>query len=215
MAQRSDDEPAKAVPLELLVTLLLVVAAVATSWSSYQAARWHGEQAEATSRTNSIRVDAARAQSLAEAQTEIDVATFIAWADADQGGDPALAAFYVDRFRPEFAVAFQAWLQTDPFTDPGAPRTPFATPDYKLESQQEADRLDGDEQASAAEVRDDIQVASNYVLTVVLYAVVLFFAGISTKIESRRLRMIMLAAGFLVLIATIVWVALLPVSFGI
>jgi hypothetical protein len=215
MAQRSDDEPAKAVPLELLVTVLLVVAAVATSWSSYQATRWHGEQAQATSRTNSIRVEAARAESLAEAQTEIDVATFIAWADADQGGDPALAAFYVDRFRPEFAVAFEAWLESDPFTDPDAPRTPFATPEYQLESQLEADRLDEEEQASAAEVRSYIQLASNYVLTVVLYAVVLFFAGISTKLESRRLRMVMLAAGFLVLIATIIWVATLPVSFRI
>jgi hypothetical protein len=215
MAQRADDEPAKAVPLELLVTVLLVVAAVATSWSSYQATRWHGEQAEATSRTNSIRVEAARAQSLAEAQTEIDVATFIAWADADQGGDPALAAFYVDRFRPEFGVAFEAWLETDPLTSPDAPRTPFATPEYRLQSQVEADRLDDEEQASAAEVRSDIQVASNYVLTVVMYAVVLFFAGISTKIESRRLRTIMLAAGFLVLLATIVWVAALPISFRI
>jgi hypothetical protein len=215
MAQHADEEPAKGFPLELLVTVLLVVAAVATSWSSYQATRWHGEQAEATSRTNSIRVEAARAQSLAEAQTEIDVATFIAWADADQGGDPALASFYVDRFRPEFGVAFRAWLETDPFTSADAPRTPFATPEYQLESQLEADRLDDEEQASAAEVRSHIQLASNYVLTVVLYAVVLFFAGISTKLESRRLRMIMLAAGFVVLIATIIWVATLPISFRI
>src|SRR6187551_3806397 len=83
---------------ELLVTVLLVVAALATSWSSYQATRWNGEQAAAAGRTNGIRIDAARAQGLAQNQTQIDVATFIAWADADRGGDDALAAFYVDRF---------------------------------------------------------------------------------------------------------------------
>jgi hypothetical protein len=215
MAQHADDRPATSGPLELLVTVLLVVAAVATSWSSYQATRWHGEQAQATSRTNSIRVEAARASGLAEAQTEIDVATFIAWVDADQTGNQPLASFYVDRFRPEFGAAFEAWLRTDPVNNPDAPKTPFATPEYKLASQADADRLDNAEEASAAEVREYIQIASNYVLTVVLYAVVLFFAGISTKMASRRLRTVMLSAGFVVLVAAIVWVLTLPISFRV
>ena len=62
---------------ELLVTVLLVVAALGTSWSSYQATRWNGEQAAAAGRTNAIRIDAARAQGLSEAETQVDVATFI------------------------------------------------------------------------------------------------------------------------------------------
>ncbi len=76
---------------EGVATVLLVVAAVATSWSSYQATRWNGEQAAAAGRTNAIRIEASRADSLAEAQTEIDVATFIAWAEADVTGDRELA----------------------------------------------------------------------------------------------------------------------------
>ena len=76
-----------------MATVLLVVAAVATSWSSYQATRWNGEQAAAAGRTNAIRIEASRADSLAEAQTEIDVATFIAWAEADETGDRELADF--------------------------------------------------------------------------------------------------------------------------
>ena len=73
--------------------MLLVVAAVATSWSSYQATRWNGEQAAAAGRTNAIRIEASRADGLAEAQTQIDVATFIAWAEADVTGDRKLADF--------------------------------------------------------------------------------------------------------------------------
>ena len=71
---------------ELLVTVLLVVAALGTSWSSYQATRWNGEQAAAAGRTNAIRIEAARAQGLSQAQTQVDVATFIAWAEADRRG---------------------------------------------------------------------------------------------------------------------------------
>ena len=215
MASRADDGSPRTDRLEFLVTVLLVVAAVATSWSSYQAARWHGEQAQATSRTNEIRIDAARASSLGEAQTEIDVATFIAWVDADQTGDPALADFYTERFRPEFAVAFNAWLATDPFTDATAPETPFAMPEYKVAARDEAAELDKKAEESAAEVRRDIQIASNYVLTVVLYAVVLFFAGISTKIASRRLRLIMVVGGFVVLVGALAWVATFPISIGL
>jgi hypothetical protein len=200
---------------EVLVTLLLVLAALATSWSSYQATRWHGEQAATANRTSAIRIDAARAASLAEAQTEIDVSTFIAWVDADQAGDDALAAFYVERFRPEFGEAFEAWLATRPLTDPTAPPTPFAMPDYQLAAADEASTLDRAAAASADEVSMHIQRASNYVLTVVLYAVVLFFAGMSGKLNGRRGRQVMVALGSVVLLGTIGWAATFPVSVAV
>src|SRR5262245_17387564 len=114
---------------ELFVTVLMVVAAVATSWSSYQATRWNGEQARAASRTSALRIDAARAAGLADSQTQVDVATFIAWIDADRSGEAALARFYVDRFRPEFVPAFDAWIATRPFVTAGAPPTPFVMPE--------------------------------------------------------------------------------------
>ena len=82
---------------EVLVTVLLVVAALGTSWSSYQATRWNGEQAEASGRTNGIRIEAARAQGRAQSETQVDVATFIAWVDAERSGERDLADFYVDR----------------------------------------------------------------------------------------------------------------------
>jgi hypothetical protein len=200
---------------ELAVTVLLVVAAVATSWSSYQATRWHGEQAESASRTSAIRVDAARQQGLAEAQTEIDVASFIAWVDADRSGEPQLAGFFEARFRPEFRPAFEAWKATDPFTDDTAPPTPFAMPEYTLAAETEASRLDQKAEAEAAQVREDIQRAGNYVLTVVLYAVALFFAGMSTKIGNRRLQTVMIGAGYVVLIGAIAWIATFPVSISL
>jgi hypothetical protein len=197
---------------EVVVTVLLVLAALGTSWSSYQATRWNGEQAKAASRTNAIRIEAARAQGLSQSQTQVDVATFIAWADADQTGDRQLADFYVARFREEFQPAFDAWVATNPFTDPGAPPTPFAMPEYQVASKQEAEQLDAASEQSAAEVRTDIQRSSNYVLTVVLYAVVLFFAGVSTRISNRRLRWILTIAGCIVMVSAVTWISTFPVS---
>jgi hypothetical protein len=219
MATSADREPEQAEKgrnwQEVLVTILLVIAALGTSWSSYQATRWNGEQAKAAGRTNAIRIDAARAQGLAEAQSQIDVATFIAWADADRRGEAQLAAFFVDRFRAEFRTAFNAWMATRPFTSPDAPPTPFAMTEYQLASRQEAERLDTAAETAAAEVRRDLQRASNYVLTVVLYAVVLFFAGMSAKLANRRLRWVLTVVGCLILATAIAWIATFPVSLEI
>ena len=200
---------------ELLVTVMLVLAAVATSWSSYQATRWNGEQARAASRTNAIRIDAARSASLAQAQTQVDVATFIAWADAQQRSDAEVAAFYLARFRPEFKPAFNACITTQPLVNTNAPPTPFAMPEYQVAARQEADRLDSAAEDSSAVVGSNIQRASNYVLTVVLYAIVLFFAGMSTKLANRRLRWVMTISGCVVLVSTLIWVATFPVSLEI
>ena len=200
---------------ELLVTVLLVVAALATSWSSYQATRWNGEQAAAAGRTNAIRIDAARADGLARTQTQVDVATFIAWADADLRGETKVADFYVDRFRDEFQPAYEAWIAQQPLTNADAPTTPFVMEEYQVAAKKQAEELDAEAEASAAEVRLDIQRSSNYVLTVVLYAIVLFFAGMSTRLNNHRLRWVTTIAGALVLVGALAWVATFPVSLAV
>ena len=201
--------------VEVVSTVLLALAAVATAWSGYQSTRWNGEQAKASSRTNAIRIDAARAQGLAEAQTQIDVATFTQWVDAYARQETELADFYFKRFRDEFGPAVDAWLATRPLENPNAPLTPFAMPEYRLASATEAERLDAEAETSSATVRRYIQRASNYVLGVVLFSVSLFFAGMSTKLTEVRLRKVTLAVGCAVFLGTAIWIATSPVSVAV
>jgi hypothetical protein len=201
--------------VELGATVLLAVAAVATAWSSYQATRWNGEQAKTSSRVNQTRVSAARADDLANTQQQVDVATFMEWVDAYARDEIELASFYRDRFRAEFKPAFEAWLATKPLTTEGAPPTPFAMPEYRLAARDEAEELDRETEALTAIVRRDIQRASNYVLGVVLFAVSLFFAGMSTKLTTLRLRQAMLAVGCVVFLCALAWIATSPVSIGV
>src|SRR3954451_8491972 len=160
MATPADEPPADEPPehesvdhqrnwQEVGATGLLVVAALARSWSSYQATGWNGEQPAAAGRTSAIRISAARAQGLAQAQTQVDVATFIAWADANRQGNHELAGFYRHRFRDEFKPAFDAWRATGPLKHPNAPPTPFAMPEYQLTSRTDAEKLDAASEASS------------------------------------------------------------------
>jgi hypothetical protein len=201
--------------LELLATVLLALAAVATAWASYQSSRWHGKQAEAQSASIAARVESSKAAAVANRQVQIDVALFTQWIDAYATGETELAAFYRQRFRDEFEPAFKAWLATEPVENPSAPLSPFAMPEYRLEATKEAERLEAEAADASDEVRIDIQRADNYVLAVVLFAVSLFFAGISTKLHARGARGAILGLGYAILLGTAVWIATFPVSVAI
>jgi len=201
--------------LDVVATVLLALATVATAWSGYQASRWNGEQAKAASRTNGIRILAARAQGLAQAQTQVDVATFSSWADAYARRETMLADFYFKRFRKEFKPAVQAWIATRPLKNPDAPLTPFVMPQYKLQAQEDVKRLDAQEVLSAAAVQRNIQRSTNYVFAAVLFATTLFFAGMSTKLPTPRLRRVLLGIGVIVFLGTAVWLATSPISLSV
>jgi len=201
--------------VELVATVLLAVATVATAWSGYQSTRWNGEQSKATARANALRIDSAKAAGLANTQTEIDVATFTQWVDAYAQKQTQLASFYSKRFRREFRPAVAAWVATRPLRNSGAPLTPFAMPQYKLEARAESERLDAQAELYAATARRNIQRSSNYVLGVVLFASSLFFAGMSTKLTSLKLRIAMLAIGCTVFLLTTLWIATSPVSVAV
>jgi hypothetical protein len=197
---------------EIVATLLLALAAVATAWSSYQAARWQGEQARSFGRANATRIESARASGLANRQVQIDVATFIQWVDAYAHNDARLASFYRKRFRPEFARAASAWIATRPLVNPQAPLTPFAMPQYRLAAQDEAEALEQRAADFAAQASLNIDRATRYVLCVVLFAASLFFAGISTRLPTPRGRAVALAIGCSVFLGTVVWLATFPVN---
>jgi len=197
---------------ELVATVLLALATVATAWSGYQSTRWNGEQSKAAAKANALRIASAKAAGVANSQTEIAVATFTQWVNAYAEKQTELADFYFKRFRKEFRPAVEAWVATKPLKNPEAPLTPFAMSRYKLEARAEADRLDAQAELFAAQARRNIRRASNYVLGVVLFASVLFFAGMSTKLTSPKLRVTTLSIGCAVFLLTALWIATSPVS---
>jgi hypothetical protein len=201
--------------LELLATALLALAAVATAWATYQSARWHGKQAEAQSASIAARVESDKEANVANRQAQIDVALFTQWVNAYGSRNRKLAVFYEDRFTARFEPAFRAWIATKPLVTPGAPSSPFDMSEYKLAALQESERLERVAAAASDAVRLDIQRADNYTLAVVLFAVTLFFAGISTKLRERSSRIVILALGYTIFLGTAVWIATFPVTVAV
>ncbi len=201
--------------LELIATILLALATVATAWSSYQASRWNGEQAKAAAGANVLRISSAKSDALANTETQIDVGTFTSWADAYAHDDTKLATFYLERVRPEFKPALEAWIGTRPLRNANAPRTPFVMPQYHLAARDDAQRADEHAAVFTARALRDVQRSTNYILCAVLFAAALFFAGMSARLASTTLRRILLAIGVVVFLATLGWLATFPVSFAL
>ena len=161
------------------------------------------------------RVGQGRRACRADSQSQIDVATFTSWVDAFAQGQTELADFYFKRFRKEFKPAVDAWVATRPRRNPDAPLTPFAMPQYRLQAREDATRLAAEGDAWAAKARANVDRSTRYVLCVVLFAAVLFFAGMSTKLGTPRLRRVLLGMGIGLFAATVIWLATFPVSISV
>jgi hypothetical protein len=198
--------------LELGAVLLLAVTTLATAWCGYQAARWSGEQSQNYARASATRIKAQQAATRAGQLRIDDLLYFNGWLDAREAGDTRLAAIYRRRFRPEFVPAFDAWMAQRPFTKPQGIPGPLYTPQYRSADlarsaslDQAADELYTD--ATAAKGYDD-----RYILSTVFFAAVLFFAGISLRLDWRPLRIAVLGMAFALLVGGGGFVLTLPVT---
>src|ERR1700761_2744212 len=110
---------------EVIAAVLLSLSAFISSWSGYQAGLWDGEQAARYAQAGAARVVASRLATRAGQYEGADMLMFSEWLDAYARSDLRLQEFYRERFRPEFAVAFEHWLALHPASNPAAPPTPF------------------------------------------------------------------------------------------
>ena len=214
--------------LELVATVILAIATILTAWSAFQAGKWGGQQSINFSEAGAARTESTRFDTAGGQLVQIDVAMYIDWVSAlfddiesgaitltdASGYEPTpltRSGFLYLRMREEFLPALEAWLATDPVNNPEAPKSPFDLDEYVVAARVEADRLAdlADEKALAA--REANQNGDNYVLTMVLFASVLFFAGVSSKLIKPRNRAIVLGFGVLMLIAGIVIILSLPI----
>jgi hypothetical protein len=201
--------------IEIVSAILLALATVLSAWGAYQATRWSGEQANSYAESSSYRADSNRHGTVASRQIQIDVETFIAWADAKAQHDDALAEFYVARFRPEFLPAFDHWrlgLDKDAAGLPSG--TPFEEASYVVAEQVTSNELYAKADAALAKAQLDNQISDNFVLTAVLFASVLFFAGMAARFRPQWIRWTMLGVAMVVFGLGLVVEFLLPQNVG-
>lgn len=200
--------------VELVSALLLALATIAAAWCAYQSTRWSGEQADGYANAGAARQESVRASNRYFALAGIDVQLFQSWVAATRAGDSDLADFWRERFRPDFVPAFEAWLASAPAGEI-PPGSPFKLAEYKPAEQVLAAEREAAAEAFTMAARDANQVGDNFVLLAVIFASVLFFAGVGTRFRGYRVRVAMLAFAVTMFIGGLVAVFALPQNIGI
>jgi hypothetical protein len=209
-ARHAGGRPRQDRALTIGEAVLLSIVTIVAAWSGYSAAKWGTESSIALAHASTARARANRAFEESVTFRATDASMFNAWFTAYISGDEQAAAVAERRFRPQYRVAFEAWLATDPFTNPDAPPGPQDMPEYvptgladSREQDQKADELQ-------AEGEEAAKTSDEYIRTTVILASVLFLVGISTQLPMRPVRYGLLAVGTGLLIFGGVLILLLP-----
>jgi hypothetical protein len=197
---------------ELGAILLMAIATLATAWCGFQAASWAGHLSEDFSSASTSRMQAVQASTEAGQHRIDDLIYFDSWLEARQSGNERLAQLQRRRFRPEFVPAFAAWLAQRPFTNPKAIAGPLYMPEYRST---DADRGVAHDELAEEHFRHGVEAKTNadrYILATVFMAAVLFFAGISLRLDWQRLRIAVLGTAGVMLAAGVAFVLSLPLA---
>jgi hypothetical protein len=196
--------------VELVTALLLSLGAVATTYCSYQASLWSSRQATSFDRANALRTESAKASTRAAQLTLIDVTSFVSWLEAAVSDETEFEQELQQRIRREFRPAFDAWLKTNPLENDAAPATPFAMPNaFPAEQRQaEALALRAEDFFHAGEYA--IAQTDGFLMTTVILALALFFAGIGHQFRRALVQVAMLGLSVLMLLGGAMKMSQLP-----
>jgi hypothetical protein len=207
-AKKSSDRHSRIVQIGEAILLALVT--ITAAWAGYSAAKWGTASRIDIAQSSTLRNLATRDDLTAISTRNFDAATFNAWFIAFTLNSPQKEAIAIRRFRPEFLVAFNAWMATDPLHNPHAPPGPTYMPQYKLPAQTQANALDNQADAKFNAGNDAAEVSDNYIRITVFLAAVLFLVGIGSSFQLAGVRYALIAFGSVLLIFSIVLIAQQP-----
>ncbi len=196
--------------VSILEAVLLSVVTIAAAWSGYSAAKWNTESSLMLASATATRTEANRAFQQALTLRVGDATMFNAWFAAYIADDENDMRVAEKRFRPEYRVAFEAWLATDPFTNPNAPPGPQQMPQYDPAGEALSQELDQEADVLYEEGRKAGETADDFVRTTVILASVLFLVGIGSHFPLRAVRYGLVVVGVTLLVIAAIAIARLP-----
>ncbi len=209
-ATAKDDQHRRARWVTISEAVLLSVVAILAAYSGYSAAKWNTDSSVSLASAAASRSKANRADLESLAQRNFDSSTFSAWFTAYVAGDKRGMQLAERRFSPAFRVAFDAWLATNPTTNPHSPPGPTYMRQYR-----QPDLI----RARAYGARADVLFAAGakagatsdkYVRITVYLATVLFLIGISGHFPVLAARYGLVALGGVLVVFSVAQLLQLP-----
>lgn len=193
----------------------MALATIGAAWASYESSRWGAVQTKQFNASNAARVESTKATTRGDQQVQVDVEMFFQLADAFAADKTELFEFYLERAREEFKPALEEWIASNPLENEDAAKSPFALSSYQIESFADADELVVEAEEANGEALTANQRSDNFVLSTVVFAAVLFLAGISSMFRWERIRTALVVLATIGFVANSLWVATMPVVLSV
>jgi hypothetical protein len=206
--ERSLDDHSRLVTI--IEAVLLAVVAVMAAYSGYASAKWSTESRLLLAQGSTARTEASTTEEDALALRNFDAEAFDAWFAAYVADNQEAMVIAQRGFRPEFEVAFEAWLATDPANNPDAPPGPTSMPEYEQSGLARAEELNDKADDLYQEGAEAGETADEYVRTTLYLASVLFLVGISGHFRVRGARYGLVAVGAAIMLFAAVQLATQP-----
>ena len=197
--------------IEVAAAALMALATMMSAFSAWQSAEWHARAADRYSRSDQALIKASELNDTANQQVAIDAAMMAQYADALIAGNTKLAEIYMsDAFSPELQAAVKTWEADKLANKPGTPRNPFQMPQYKPKKRIESAKMQATAVVQSRQGKTARDHSNDYLLLTVLFASVLFFAGIATKFKAQGVKLTVMGMGGLLFIVSVVLLAIEP-----
>jgi len=190
--------------------VLLSIVTIVAAWSGYSAAKWGTESSLKLAKASATRTKANRYFQESLTYRASDASMFNAWFAAYLAHNLNGMRVAEKRFRPEYQVAFVAWLATHPFTNPNAPAGPQVMPQYIPTGEAQSRTLDVSADAYYAQGQKAAETGDDYIRVTVILASVLFLVGLSTQFPLYGVRFALIGVGAALLIFAGILILTLP-----
>ena len=199
----------------MLFLVLLLMTTFLSAFCAYQAHIWSSVQNAKYQEATEMRTESVRAFNDGNTKLLIDLDVYLAWADAASRNDTIRATIIASRFTPEFKPAFKAWIAQSPGRPQGTiPNgTPFMLPEYRIDAKEQGALLEKNANAAFVEAQNASDISTSYVMTTLLFAIVLFLCGVGEKWEDLRFRKVILGTAILFFSIAVAFLLLLPKQF--
>lgn len=185
---------------EIVIAILLGIAAILTAWSTYQSSQLSAAVTAAYS--EGIRLSDAASQAFNDASaTDIaDEALFLEFAKASNAGDEATADYiYSSLMSEDLAAAVDWWLEQPESAGYGTPLVED-NPNWSTVAYDDAAAIDADAQAKFDEATTKDSLGGDFDVLSIIIAISLFLFGVASLVRQERIKIGLGAIGAVVLI---------------
>jgi len=171
---------------EIIITILLSIATLASAWCGYQSDIWDDSEKHLLVESNHLLGESNKNILAANQLRSAHANLTLVYAEHLLKGEKEYCDFLLSHSDSIIQPALIEWQKLDPINNEDAPKTPMYLSSYKNIHEDKAYEFAEKYKEKKAEANNSNKISDKYMLLTVVFAMVLFFGGISGTLKYSK-----------------------------